>query len=215
MSDYSDKLKDPKWQKKRLEVMERAEFTCEECGDKENTLNVHHGYYKWGNEPWEYANETLKCLCEDCHKKYQVVLSDIKEAISHLKLGELEGLRRFIAGTRVRTGDKSVTTPIGDPDTSYGFSFGFCNAFLVEPVCGGTPPWKKDRTSCYLLRVLQQFNSQMFNISYEDIEEAITAADLDDSIGVHVATSFGEGKNKVISIYAGLGMAPWSMERQP
>lgn len=64
---YAEKLRDPRWQKKRLEVMERDGFTCQNCGDKESTLNVHHWYYAAGNDPWDYPDEALATLCEDCH----------------------------------------------------------------------------------------------------------------------------------------------------
>lgn len=65
--NYSDKLKDPRWQKKRLEIMGRSDFACEECGEKDKTLSVHHLYYKKGLNPWEYSNDSLRCLCEFCH----------------------------------------------------------------------------------------------------------------------------------------------------
>lgn len=32
-------------------------------------LNIHHTYYIEGRKPWEYENEALVTLCEDCHKK--------------------------------------------------------------------------------------------------------------------------------------------------
>lgn len=32
-------------------------------------LNVHHTYYTKGCKPWEYENDSLVTLCEDCHKK--------------------------------------------------------------------------------------------------------------------------------------------------
>ena len=32
-------------------------------------LNIHHKYYIQGHKPWEYDNEALVTLCEDCHKK--------------------------------------------------------------------------------------------------------------------------------------------------
>lgn len=32
-------------------------------------LNIHHTYYIEGRKPWEYDNEALVTLCEDCHKK--------------------------------------------------------------------------------------------------------------------------------------------------
>lgn len=66
---YGQKLKDPLWQKKRLEVMELASFQCKTCGSKTDTLTVHHINYRKGAEPWEYCKATeLVCLCEPCHK---------------------------------------------------------------------------------------------------------------------------------------------------
>lgn len=65
---YSEKLKDPRWQKVRLLVLERAGWKCESCEAAEQTLHVHHGYYDRAKEPWEYPTDTLWCLCEDCHE---------------------------------------------------------------------------------------------------------------------------------------------------
>ena len=64
---YSEKLKDPGWQKLRLEVFERDEWTCQGCGDNESTLNVHHCYYESQKEPWEYPLKALTTLCDNCH----------------------------------------------------------------------------------------------------------------------------------------------------
>lgn len=64
---YSEKLRDPRWQKKRLEVMQRDKFTCQECDTADKTLNVHHCFYEWGHEPWDYPDSSLVTLCEDCH----------------------------------------------------------------------------------------------------------------------------------------------------
>lgn len=54
MANYSEKLKDPRWQKKRLEIMARDFFTCQMCQCKDNTLHVHHRHYIGGREPWDY-----------------------------------------------------------------------------------------------------------------------------------------------------------------
>lgn len=67
MKTYSEKLRDPRWQRKRLEVMERDGFACQNCGDNEKTLNVHHHYYEKGKSPWDYPESALATLCEDCH----------------------------------------------------------------------------------------------------------------------------------------------------
>lgn len=66
---YFEKLKDPRWQKKRLEVLDKAEFRCALCGDDSQTLHVHHKQYFKGREPWEYEVGQLAALCETCHKE--------------------------------------------------------------------------------------------------------------------------------------------------
>lgn len=64
---YFEKLKDPRWQKKRLEALQKSDFHCEDCGDGESTLHVHHKEYFKGREPWEYEIDQLAVLCEECH----------------------------------------------------------------------------------------------------------------------------------------------------
>jgi hypothetical protein len=75
---YFEKLRDPRWQKKRLEAMESKDFTCELCGDSKSTLNVHHKTYLKGREPWEYSIDQLSVLCESCHKQHHSQESFIK-----------------------------------------------------------------------------------------------------------------------------------------
>jgi len=67
-SAYAQKLRDPRWQKKRLEIMSRDKFTCRSCASTERTLNVHHLFYPKGAEPWECPDESLATLCELCHE---------------------------------------------------------------------------------------------------------------------------------------------------
>jgi len=66
--DYSEKLKDPRWQKRRLEIMQRDDWRCMSCGDGESPLHVHHRRYIKGRDPWAYPESTLVTLCESCHK---------------------------------------------------------------------------------------------------------------------------------------------------
>lgn len=65
---YSEKLKDPRWQKKRLEILQRDNFICCSCGDDGSTLHVHHIWYEKNKDPWEYENDYLLTLCESCHE---------------------------------------------------------------------------------------------------------------------------------------------------
>jgi hypothetical protein len=65
---YLEKLKDPRWQKKRLEILERDAWTCQVCQNTENTLHVHHCWYENDIEPWDYPGECFVTLCEPCHE---------------------------------------------------------------------------------------------------------------------------------------------------
>ena len=89
--------KDPRWQRKRLEVMSLAGFACEECGDTGTTLNVHHGYYEKGNAPWEYDNDTLHCLCEPCHKLTSELMSLVKPLLALCSRQEIDSVASYVA----------------------------------------------------------------------------------------------------------------------
>ena len=67
MSTYAEKLKDPRWQKKRLKVLERDSWECTSCGGKEDTLHVHHLKYAKSSNPWDSKLSDLETLCEPCH----------------------------------------------------------------------------------------------------------------------------------------------------
>jgi hypothetical protein len=82
-TEYLDKLKDPRWQKKRLEIFQRDNWVCIVCGNGKNTLHVHHKKYLFNHEPWEYDNADLETLCHKCHKKMHEID----------KLGETEDMK--------------------------------------------------------------------------------------------------------------------------
>ncbi len=73
---YAEKLKDPRWQKKRLEVMQRDEFTCQCCKQKNKTLHIHHKTYEFGCDPWDYEDYNFITLCQACHteEEYQKLI---------------------------------------------------------------------------------------------------------------------------------------------
>ena len=83
---YYEKLKDPRWQKKRLEVMQIKDFCCEICGESEKPLNVHHKEYFKNKEPWDYSFLQLAVLCEDCHKIEHENIDLLKTVVSLLDL---------------------------------------------------------------------------------------------------------------------------------
>lgn len=69
MITYTQKLKDPRWQRKRLQVLQRDSWACLRCKNDQATLHVHHKFYTKGLEPWEYADSELETLCEKCHQE--------------------------------------------------------------------------------------------------------------------------------------------------
>ena len=79
---YAEKLRDPRWQKKRLEVLANADFHCEKCFDGQSTLNVHHKVYLKDREIWEYDAKQLACLCESCHQDQHEFDQKFKELLS-------------------------------------------------------------------------------------------------------------------------------------
>ena len=60
--DYQD----PRWQRLRLEIMQRDGFACVACGDAESTLHVHH--IEYNGELWDAPPADLQTLCESCHR---------------------------------------------------------------------------------------------------------------------------------------------------
>lgn len=87
---YSEKLKDPRWQKKRLEVLQRDNFTCQLCGDAETELHVHHHSYVKGRQPWEYELTNVVTYCKHCHR----VVEELKD---HFGEVPLKIIKRYLA----------------------------------------------------------------------------------------------------------------------
>lgn len=73
---YFEKLKDPRWQKRRLEILNRANFMCQACGDNSRELHVHHTVYRKGSDPWDYRDYELLALCKDCHESAEQVRAE-------------------------------------------------------------------------------------------------------------------------------------------
>ena len=67
-SEYAQQLKSPEWKAKRLEILERDGNKCVKCGETKR-LHVHHLSYTSGCNAWEYPNDNLVTLCNECHVK--------------------------------------------------------------------------------------------------------------------------------------------------
>jgi hypothetical protein len=82
--EYSKLLRDPRWQKRRLDIMGKDEFTCQICYNRQETLNVHHLIYFPGRDPWDYDDKHLITLCEPCHERQRNI--NIKEVFADLSI---------------------------------------------------------------------------------------------------------------------------------
>jgi len=65
---YAALLASPHWQRRRLEIMARDEWTCQSCGATEEQLHVHHLEYRPG-PPWSAQDADLVTVCDSCHSK--------------------------------------------------------------------------------------------------------------------------------------------------
>lgn len=94
---YSQKLKDPRWQRKRLEALQAANWSCKSCKATHKTLHVHHTKYR--GEPWEAPLDWLEVLCEDCHEKRHAPAKPLKIYFAG-KIGKNDWRHKLIPGLR-------------------------------------------------------------------------------------------------------------------
>jgi hypothetical protein len=88
MRRYVELLKDPRWQKKRLKILERDNWKCVHCEGENVTLHIHHLHYSHNTDPWEYEDVSLVTLCEACHQAERECKSIVEdELLSLLALG--------------------------------------------------------------------------------------------------------------------------------
>lgn len=92
---YWELLQHPLWQKRRLEILNRADWTCEYCGDKTTQLHVHHRFYRKGAKPWEYEDHELQCLCKRCHEEVTHVHAQLSEVVGQLSVDHVDTVLGF------------------------------------------------------------------------------------------------------------------------
>jgi len=98
---YKEQLLSPNWQRRRLEILQRDEFTCQTCYDSESTLHVHHKTYVKGRKAWEYEGHELITLCKDCHENAHAQSDAFKALVARLPLdgpGDIASGMALLAG---------------------------------------------------------------------------------------------------------------------
>jgi len=86
---YAELLRDPRWQRLRLYVMERDGWACVYCKASHRNLQVHHKHYEKGLAPWEYPASVLVTACEDCHGRITDLKKRADEVIGEMTPDEL------------------------------------------------------------------------------------------------------------------------------
>lgn len=81
---YAEKLKDPRWQKKRLDILSRDNWICLLCEEPGKTLHVHHRVYEYGKDPWDYEDGNFDTLCVECHEYEEGFRVSVREKINQL-----------------------------------------------------------------------------------------------------------------------------------
>ncbi len=87
---YAEKLRDPRWQRKRLAIFERDKWRCAVCDRDDTTLHVHH--LKYTDDPWDTPDDLLETLCEHCHQAREAtnqLLARLLHQASSVEIAEL------------------------------------------------------------------------------------------------------------------------------
>lgn len=139
MSEYWKLLQDPRWQKMRLEVLDREKFTCQECGATDKTLHVHHTFYAKGRKPWEYEPSDLRCLCADCHKATGEELEVLHRLVGALDEAQRVMARGYLRGILAIAERDDVSIPAGDFVESMGVAaaYGVLVSDVEDEAFGG------------------------------------------------------------------------------
>ena len=124
---YRKKLLDPRWQKKRLAILERDEWECQECFSTQNTLHVHHMWYQGAN-PWDAPDEALVTVCENCHETQRDRRDEAERELldvlrKRLMVGELWELASVLADMprHVAVSLAKTSYPFHDPSVLHGW----------------------------------------------------------------------------------------------
>ncbi len=92
---YVKKISDERWKEKSNRKKEWAEYKCQDCVRKDN-LEVHHCYYRYGLEPWQYPLDSLRCLCSTCHKKRGKLELEFRAKLAEITTRDLEVMTDLI-----------------------------------------------------------------------------------------------------------------------
>lgn len=93
---WLQQLRDPRWQKKRLIILERDGWKCQECGATDKNLQVDHLIYAPTGRPWDVEDKDLRTLCDGCHRTISELRKIARAYIGDLGIKALDALVDFM-----------------------------------------------------------------------------------------------------------------------
>ena len=123
-SSYSQQYKDPRWQKRRLEILDRDNFMCRRCASQDSTLHVHHIHYEKGKKIWEARSQHLITLCSKCHDDMHYYKDIMNESFNEL-----------VASVLINCGESTLGSLFGVLQHYLGMEPESCS-FLIDTTNG-------------------------------------------------------------------------------
>ena len=97
---YQQSLLTERWKTKRLKLIIAARFECQDCArsfPSEKKLEVHHCWYEYGKEAWDYPDDCFLVLCRKCHKKRQKVQNSAQVVLGmYMRLLAVEQIEALV-----------------------------------------------------------------------------------------------------------------------
>jgi hypothetical protein len=89
MASFADRFKDPRWLRRRDEIIAAADYQCQDCGAAD-TLEVHICYFEKGCEPWEYPDEAYRCICAEDRAIRRPLEKELRKIFASFTAAELD-----------------------------------------------------------------------------------------------------------------------------
>lgn len=155
MATYSEMLKDPRWQKVRLEKLQEAEWMCQRCMDKETMLSVHHKRYVKGRKPWEYKPYELVVLCQPCHEEEHSAKDMRSELMARLHVDGPASTTDFFAFAagyiEVQTNDELISELVDEFEAESPYQ-------TISGRFAGTLLWRFNLTASAMADAIRDMN---------------------------------------------------------
>lgn len=78
---YREKLQTKEWKSFSRSMKEQKGNSCEICKRGDMTTEVHHWFYDFDREPWQYMPDEVAVLCSECHREMHTQLRAFRKHV--------------------------------------------------------------------------------------------------------------------------------------